>query len=85
MDWKSPIKSSWDNVCQKVNKSIVFMDDACAQNLHWNGGAMLLFNAGALNIKEFSSFEVGGAVNSSSSNSYGIFYMSKQRIGILAD
>ncbi|XDV42041.1 hypothetical protein PO909_010793 [Leuciscus waleckii] len=36
------------------------MDDRCSESLHWNGGAALLFEAGARNIKQFSSFESGG-------------------------
>ncbi|RXN16288.1 sec1 family domain-containing 2 [Labeo rohita] len=36
------------------------MDDRCSESLHWNGGAALLFEAGARNIKQFSSFEAGG-------------------------
>ena len=45
-------------VCVKVSKAAVFIDKSCAECLHWNGGATLLFNAGASDIKEFSSFEV---------------------------
>ena len=41
-----------------MNKALVFLDDAAAEALHWNGGPMMLFNNGALNIKQFSSFEV---------------------------
>lgn len=37
------------------------MDDRCAEALHWSGGASLLLEAGASNIKEFSSFEACGA------------------------
>jgi hypothetical protein len=36
------------------------MDDKCAESLHWNGGAITLFEAGALNVKQFSSFESSG-------------------------
>lgn len=35
------------------------MDEACAESLHWSGGAELLFAAGARNVKSFSSFEAG--------------------------
>ncbi len=54
----SKCRSVWEEVATKVNKAVVFMDDVSAENLHWNGGAMLLIQAGATNIKEFSSFEV---------------------------
>ncbi|XP_013412242.1 sec1 family domain-containing protein 2 [Lingula anatina] len=48
---------TWTKVCDKVRRAVVFVDDACAESLHWNGGLMRLVNAGALNVKEFSSFE----------------------------
>ncbi|XP_031430238.1 sec1 family domain-containing protein 2 [Clupea harengus] len=50
----------WEKVLSKVKKAIVFMDDKCSENLHWNGGATSLLEAGARNIKQFSSFEAGG-------------------------
>lgn len=51
---------TWEKVLSKVKKAVVFMDDRCSESLHWNGGAALLFEAGARNIKQFSSFEAGG-------------------------
>ncbi|KAM8873610.1 sec1 family domain-containing protein 2 [Spinachia spinachia] len=51
----------WEKaVLTKVNKAVVFMDDACAEALHWCGGAARLFEAGARDVKRFSSFEAGG-------------------------
>lgn len=47
----------WDRVLSKVKKAVVFMDDKCAEALHWSGGAAALFEAGAKNLKQFSSFE----------------------------
>lgn len=49
----------WEKVLSKVNKALVFMDDPCAESLHWSGGAALLVSAGAHNVKRFSSFEAG--------------------------
>lgn len=49
----------WEKVLSKVNKGVVFMDEACAESLHWSGGAALLMDAGARNVKSFSSFEAG--------------------------
>eukprot|EP00058_Branchiostoma_floridae_P023807 XP_002609297.1 hypothetical protein BRAFLDRAFT_59700 [Branchiostoma floridae] len=49
--------SIWDRVCAKVNKAVVFLDGPSAEILHWSGGAARLFKAGAVNVKEFSSFE----------------------------
>ena len=50
----------WEKVLAKVKRAVVFMDDKCAESLHWNGGAVTLFEAGALNVKQFSSFESSG-------------------------
>ncbi|KAM9479290.1 sec1 family domain-containing protein 2-like [Salvelinus alpinus] len=50
----------WDRVLSKVKKAVVFMDDKCAESLHWNGGATSVFESGARNLKQFSSFEAGG-------------------------
>lgn len=51
----------WDRVFSKVKKAVVFMDDKCAEALHWSGGAAALFEAGAKNLKQFSSFEACSA------------------------
>ncbi|KAJ0065292.1 hypothetical protein NL108_007009 [Boleophthalmus pectinirostris] len=48
---------TWGKVFSKVKKAVVFMDDKCAEALHWSGGAASLFEAGAKNLKQFSSFE----------------------------
>ncbi|XP_054846667.1 sec1 family domain-containing protein 2 [Eublepharis macularius] len=54
-------QQAWDQVFSKVKRAVVFMDSACAESLHWTcGGAGRLLQAGALNVKEFSSFESGG-------------------------
>lgn len=50
----------WEKVLSKVKKAVVFMDDKCAEALHWCGGAAVLLEAGARNLKEFSSFEACG-------------------------
>lgn len=50
----------WEKVLSKVKKAVVFMDDKCAEALHWSGGAAVLLDAGARNLKEFSSFEACG-------------------------
>ncbi|XP_067891480.1 sec1 family domain-containing protein 2 isoform X3 [Heterodontus francisci] len=49
----------WEKVCVKVKRAVVFMDEGCAESLHWAGGISRLLQAGALNVKEFSSFEAG--------------------------
>ncbi|KAI4889997.1 hypothetical protein NFI96_000148 [Prochilodus magdalenae] len=50
----------WEKVLSKVKKAVVFMDEPCAESLHWSvGGAAALFEAGARNVKRFSSFEAG--------------------------
>ncbi|KAG7513264.1 sec1 family domain-containing protein 2 [Solea senegalensis] len=50
----------WGKVLSKVKKAVVFMDDSCAEALHWSGGAAALLEAGARNMKQFSSFEACG-------------------------
>uniref|UniRef100_A0A3P9Q3T9 Sec1 family domain containing 2 n=2 Tax=Poecilia reticulata TaxID=8081 RepID=A0A3P9Q3T9_POERE len=50
----------WEKVFAKVKKAVVFMDDRCAEALHWSGGAAALLQAGARNVKQFSSFEACG-------------------------
>lgn len=50
----------WEKVLSKVKKAVVFMDNKCAEALHWSGGAAVLLDAGARNLKEFSSFEACG-------------------------
>ncbi|XP_028300813.1 sec1 family domain-containing protein 2 [Gouania willdenowi] len=47
----------WQRVFSRVKKAVVFMDDRCAETLHWNGGFAALLEAGARNLKQFSSFE----------------------------
>uniref|UniRef100_A0A8C5RLZ8 Sec1 family domain containing 2 n=1 Tax=Laticauda laticaudata TaxID=8630 RepID=A0A8C5RLZ8_LATLA len=54
--------SAWEPVFAKVKRAVVFLDPACAESLHWAcGGLEALLQAGALNVKEFSSFESGEA------------------------
>ena len=48
----------WGQVKKKVRNAAVFLDSTACESLHWNGGAPFLLEAGALCIKEFSSFEV---------------------------
>lgn len=48
----------WAEACKKVKNAVVFVDNASAECLHWNGGLARLVDAGAKNVKEFSSFEV---------------------------
>jgi hypothetical protein len=50
--------SSWDELSVKAHKAVVFLDSSSAECLHWHGGALMLYNAGALGVKEFSAFEV---------------------------
>ncbi|CAN2388453.1 sec1 family, partial [Pristimantis euphronides] len=52
-------RAVWEPVLAKSRRAVVFMDEPCAEILHWCGGAELFLAAGALNVKEFSSFESG--------------------------
>lgn len=49
----------WAPVLAKCRRAVVFVDEACAELLHWCGGMELLLEAGALNVKELCSFESG--------------------------
>lgn len=49
---------SWNEVCKYAREAAVFLDDYAAESLHWHGGCVLLYRAGAKSIKELSSFEV---------------------------
>lgn len=53
-------QQTWEKVLSKVKKAVVFMDSRCTEALHWSGGAAVLLEAGARNLKEFSSFEACG-------------------------
>jgi len=47
-----------ERFCPCVNNAVVFLDACSAEVIHWNGGASVLFDYGALDVREFSSFEV---------------------------
>ena len=47
-----------DEISIYLNKAVVFLDDASAEVMHWHGAATMLFNCGASDVREFSSFEV---------------------------
>ncbi|XP_076802966.1 sec1 family domain-containing protein 2-like [Clavelina lepadiformis] len=56
---KEARKFVWNKVTQKVKHAVVFIDASCAECLFWSGGPTVLFSNGALEIKDFSSFENG--------------------------
>ncbi|XP_004067617.1 sec1 family domain-containing protein 2 [Oryzias latipes] len=51
---------TWAQVLSKVKQAVVFMDDRCAEALHWSGGFAAVLEAGARNVRQFSSFEACG-------------------------
>lgn len=53
-------RRTWDLVLSKVSGAAVFVDARCAEALHWVGGAALLLEAGAADLRPFSSFESCG-------------------------
>ena len=53
------IENWWKEVCKKVKKSVVFIDEPAAESLHWNGGLARLKEASILSVREFSTFEKG--------------------------
>jgi hypothetical protein len=48
----------WREIYKKVKKAVVYIDNEGAECLHWNGGMTQMITAGALTVKEFSTFEV---------------------------
>ncbi|XP_015369952.1 PREDICTED: uncharacterized protein LOC107165997 isoform X1 [Diuraphis noxia] len=50
---------SWNEVCKYAREATVFLDDYASESLHWHGGCVLLYRAGAKSVKELSSFESG--------------------------
>lgn len=52
-------ENTWTEVCKHVKNAVVFIDDCSVECLHWHGGLNRLLTAGALSVKEFSSFEGG--------------------------
>jgi len=48
--------SFWTNICSNVKNAIVYIDNGAAECLHWTGGLLRLYESGALDVKEFSSF-----------------------------
>ena len=52
----------WSRVKLKMKRAVVFVDAGMAEMLHWSGGMALLLQAGALDIRDFSSFEVSNHI-----------------------
>lgn len=47
----------WTEVYNRIIGAVVFIDDASAECLHWEGGFMNLLNGGAVAVKSLSPFE----------------------------
>lgn len=59
---EDPVKRLWvEEVFPRCQDAVVFLDNAMAEALHWNGGASKLFEFGAVAVREFSFFEHGSA------------------------
>ncbi|KAL4635451.1 sec1 family domain-containing protein 2 [Arapaima gigas] len=56
--WRLP-RRMWDEALTRVSGAAVFIDELCAESLHWNQGAVSLLDAGARSVRCFSSFESG--------------------------
>lgn len=41
----------WTEICKKVRRAVVFLDDPSAECLHWNGGIQRLVEAGVEDVK----------------------------------
>ncbi|KAK4307709.1 hypothetical protein Pmani_020555 [Petrolisthes manimaculis] len=69
----------WSEACKKMKNAVVFLDVAVTESLHWSGGLDRLAQAGAKNVKEFSSFERGNE-----SDQKGVFIVSESVLGTTA-
>ncbi|ESO85938.1 hypothetical protein LOTGIDRAFT_235701 [Lottia gigantea] len=49
----------WTSIEKRLSHAIVYMDNDCAELLHWNGGMTRFLQAGAKDVRELSSFESG--------------------------
>lgn len=47
----------WLEACNRVVGAVVFIDDASAECLHWEGGLFRLKASGAVIVKSLSPFE----------------------------
>ncbi|XP_075226847.1 sec1 family domain-containing protein 2-like isoform X2 [Lycorma delicatula] len=70
----------WQEVYKKVKNAVVFIDNPLCECLHWHGGVIKLFNAGAVACKEFSSFECA-----SEDQKKGVFLTSGPVVGTVRD
>ena len=41
----------WTEISKKARRAVVFIDDAAAESLHWNGGIQRFTQAGMEDIK----------------------------------
>lgn len=48
----------WLEVYNRIIGAVVFLDDASAECLHWQGGLLKLLSHGAVAVKTLSPFEV---------------------------
>lgn len=51
-------KAWWSEVYNRIIGAVVFIDDASAECLHWDGGLFNLLSGGAVAVKSLSPFEV---------------------------
>ncbi|KAJ8731251.1 hypothetical protein PYW07_004415 [Mythimna separata] len=51
-------KAWWSEVYNRIIGAVVFLDDASAECLHWDGGLFNLLSGGAVAVKSLSPFEV---------------------------
>lgn len=59
---------SWNEACKYAREAAVFLDEYATESLHWHGGCILLYRAGAKSVKEFSSFEVITCIRTNDNN-----------------
>lgn len=57
-------KAWWSEVYNRIIGAVVFLDDASAECLHWDGGLFNLLFGGAVSVKTLSPFEVSSLLES---------------------
>ncbi|KAL3870286.1 hypothetical protein ACJMK2_038362 [Sinanodonta woodiana] len=69
-----------EKILSHVKRSVIFVDNPCAEIFHWHSGLKLFLDAGAFGVKEFSSFE-----SADSSQQKGVFIVSTLLEGVTSE
>lgn len=61
-------KDVWRLVCREVKRASVYLDSSSIESLHWYGGIDMLYQSGAVEVKQFNTSEVSKAHQKLNSN-----------------